>query len=174
MYLARTLFAALLESALHEAAPPEPRIYQAQLERWTASGLGLADPLRLIDLRDPELDRLGLTRGQLVSTTPSHYRCTRTWAEALHGRAIGGHITHGLIWHSRQRELHALALDRQPALQDLVAEAPAEVIVVWSPPAPRGGLSAAPTDSLGRLADGRGYDYVVDLANLLGIPVLEG
>lgn len=70
-YLATTTFAALLESALHEATPPDPRIYEAQLRSWQESAVSLTGDLRLVDLRDPELDRLGLTRSDLVATTRS-------------------------------------------------------------------------------------------------------
>lgn len=62
-------------------------------------------PLALIDLRDDALARLGLTRAQLVATTPQHYACTRQWAVVLHGRPIGGVSPVGLVWHSRIAEL---------------------------------------------------------------------
>src|SRR5690606_11764288 len=67
VYLAEMSFAALLESALHEATPPEPRIYQAQLARWMESEVAVAHDVRLIDLRDQQLERLGLERAQLVA-----------------------------------------------------------------------------------------------------------
>lgn len=169
-YLATTTFAALLESALHEATPPEPRIYGAQVRRWAESAVALSEPVRLVDLRDPELDRLGLTREQLVATEPSHYPCTRVWAHALHGRAVGGRRTQGVIWNSRQRELHALAMSERPALQDLITEVPAEVLVIWSPPASDRPLVAA-DGGLGNLAAGPGWDYLMDLAALLGITI---
>jgi hypothetical protein len=50
----------------------------------------LVEELRLIDLGDAELDRLGLGRSELVATDAVHHRCTRAWAEALHDRTIGG------------------------------------------------------------------------------------
>ena len=62
-------------------------------------------PLRLIDLRDPQLDRLGLRRDQLVSTHVEHHPCTRQWAGWLHGRRPGGVSPDGIVWHSRQAEL---------------------------------------------------------------------
>ncbi|MEO6987389.1 MAG: RES domain-containing protein [Aquihabitans sp.] len=169
-YLATTAFAALLESALHEAAPPDPRIYESLLRRWQESAVELTSPLRFIDLRDPELDRLGLNRAQLVATAPTHYPCTRVWAAALHGRKIGGQQTHGIMWHSRQRELHATAMTDRPALRDLIVEVPAEVLVVWSPPASSEVLEPA-AGGLGNLAVGPGWDYLADLAALLGITI---
>lgn len=169
-YLATNTFADLLESALHEAAPPDPRIYGAQLRSWQESAVSLTAGLRLVDLRDPELERLGIARPELVATDPSHYPCTRVWASALHGRRIGGQLTHGAIWNSRQRELHAAAMVDRPALQDLIAEAPAEVIVLWSPPAATRIIEQA-EGGLGNLANGSGWDYLADSAALLGITV---
>ena len=111
---------------------------------------------------------LGLDRAQLVSSTPRHYPCTRRWAEVLQGRHVGGQPTHGLLWHSRQRELHHRALDARPALQDLVGEIPAEVAVVWAPPADDRLLEGA-DGSLGPLAEGAGHAYVQDITALLQI-----
>jgi hypothetical protein len=167
-YLATTTFAALLESAFHDATPTAPRIPEAVLAKWTEDAVELRSDLRLIDLRDGELDRLGIERSQLVATSAAHYPCTRRWAAVLHGRRIGSHGTHGLIWHSRQTELHARALSHRPALSDLVDEHPAEVIVVWSPPAQRTVLTAD-QGGLGPLGTGRGRHYVDDLVALLSI-----
>lgn len=167
-YVATTTFAALLESAFHEAASPAPRIYEAQLAIWTERAVQLTADLRVIDLRDAELARVGLERSQLVATAAAHYPCTRRWAQALHGRSIGGQMTHGVIWHSRQTELYARALGSRPALQDLIDEHPAEVAVLWAPPAPAN-LLAATGAGLGPLDTGAGRDYVDDLVALLGI-----
>jgi hypothetical protein len=88
-YVATTAFAALLESVLHEAHPPDPVIRKALLAWWRASRVRLSAEVSLVDLRDAELARFENDRNQLVSTTKRHYRCTRRWAEALHGRSIG-------------------------------------------------------------------------------------
>lgn len=168
LYVAATTFAALLESAFHDAAPPAPRIAEAQLPLWVEDAVILAGPVRLIDLRDPELARLGIARDHLVATSAAHYPCTRAWAQVLHGRHVGGQMTHGLLWHSRQTELHARALVGRPALRELIDEHPAEIAVLWSPPAPEGLLRAA-SQGLGRLDAGDGRRYVDDLEALLGI-----
>ena len=62
-------------------------------------------PLRLIDLRDPQLDQLELRRDQLVSTHAEHYPCTRQWATWLHGTRPDDVNPDGIVWHSRQAEL---------------------------------------------------------------------
>jgi hypothetical protein len=171
VYVAETTFAALLESALHDAAPPAPRVRAATLGHWMESEVSLAADVRLIDLRDHELARLGIAREQLVATDAVHYRCTRAWARRLHGRAVGGRPTHGLVWQSRQTELHARALDDRPALRDLVALHPADVAVLWAPPAPGAVLVEHP-GGLGPLDTGPGYEYVTNLTAELGIVVM--
>lgn len=168
-YVATTEIGALLESALHDAAPPHPRIHVPTLRAWSASLVDLRHSIRLFDLRDPELARLGVGRDQLVATPPAHYVCTRQWASHLVGRSVGGQQAHGIVWHSRQAELHARALAHRPAFARLLAEHPTDVAVVWSPPAPNRLLSAVTGEGLGRLDRGDGWDFVEDLLGLLGI-----
>lgn len=168
VYLARTTFAALLESAFHDAAPPAPRLPEAVIALWSEAEVVLTAGVRLIDLRDPSLASLGLDRFQLTATTAAHYPCTRAWARRLHGRHVGGHQTHGLVWHSRQLELHAKAAAQRPALTELLDEHPAEVAVVWSPPAASDLLTHG-TGGLGRLDTGAGGAYVDDAIALLEI-----
>lgn len=168
VYLATTSFAALLESAFHNAAPPAPALPRAVLARWAEAEVALRHDVRLIDLRDPELDRLGINRHRLVATSAAHYACTSRWAAPLHGRVIGGQTTHGLVWHSRQAELHARAMAHRPALQDLLDYHPADVAVLWAPPAPTALLQAT-GEGLGTLTGDSGHSYVADLTALLEI-----
>lgn len=170
VYLASNAFAALLESAFHDATPPEPRIYQPQLARWIEAVVATTVEVRLIDLRDTELVRLGIAREGLVATEPTHYSCTRLWADALHGRVVGGRQTHGLLWQSRQTELHAAALGSRPALSELIAELPAEVAVIWSPPV-ASDLLTDTSHGLGPLDGIDAADFVDDVIALLGIIV---
>ena len=103
-----------------------------------------------------------------MTTSAAHYPCTRVWARALRGRRVGGHDTHGLVWHSRQAELHARAMQHRPALQELIDEHPAEVAVLWLPPAVASPLRAT-GEGMGPLDRGEGERYVTDLVALLGI-----
>jgi hypothetical protein len=169
VYVATTEIGALLESALHDATPPYPRIHAPTLAEWSAAPVELRHDIRLLDLRDPELARLAIGRAQLVATPPAHYGCTRRWASPLVGRSVGGQPTHGLVWHSRQAELHARAAAHRPALARLLSEHPTEVAVVYSPPAPDPLLRAAAGLGLGRLDRGQGWAFVEDLLGLLGI-----
>ncbi|CAN5587824.1 hypothetical protein BH24ACT4_BH24ACT4_09950 [soil metagenome] len=167
-YVATTRFAALLEAAFHEAAPPSPRIYEAQFARWVERAVTLTHDVGLVNLRDTELARIGIDRGQLVATTATHYPCTRAWAQAIHGRTDDGQVLCGAVWDSRQRELHARALGHLPALADLVDGHPAEVAVLWPPPSPTPLLDDV-EGGLGPLDEGPGQAYIDDLVALLGI-----
>lgn len=166
VYVARREIAALLESALHSLVPDTPRIHWPQLDHLSLSHVTLSRDVRLIDLRDPALTALGLERSQLVATDPAHYPCTRRWAERLAGRHIGGKPTVGLLWHSRQAEIHAEQGVR-PLLEDVLVGEQAEVAVLW--PKTRQRLLVAQGDPM-PLATGRGLALVQDLANLLGAP----
>src|SRR5699024_12240070 len=87
------------------------------------------------------------------------------WAEALHGRHIGEQPTHGLLWHSRQAELHAAA-DHNPLTRDLLEPGEAtEVAVVYAPPAPLR-LFANENQGPGPPVEGRGERCAVAVANL--------
>jgi hypothetical protein len=166
VYVARREIAALLESAFHDLVPGNPRIRWPQLAHWSVAHVTLRTDVRLIDLREPALERLGLDRAQLVATDPGHYPCTRAWGVRLHGRHIGGRATYGLLWHSRQAEVHADQGVR-PLLADILTGEQAEVAVLWPP---RGqaflDLVAGPWP----LGSGRGLELVRDVANLLGAP----
>lgn len=165
-YVARREVAALLESVLHDVVPGTPRIRWPQLVRWSLSHVTLKRDTRLIDLRDPALVALGLERGQLVATDPAHYPCTRLWSDRLHDRHIGGRATSGLIWHSRQAEIHADQGVR-PILADVLVGEQAEVAVLWSARTrPLLSVQAGPW----RVDRGRGLELVRDVANLLGAP----
>ncbi len=166
VYVARREIAALLESALHDVVPGHPRVRWPQLGHWAISHVRLRREVRLIDLRDDALARLGLERHQLVATDPGHYPCTRAWADRLHGRHVGGQPTAGILWHSRQAEVHADQGVR-PLLADVLAGEQSEVAVVWTDGARR---LLEVTGGPWPLAEGRGLEVVRDVANLLGAP----
>lgn len=99
----------------------------------------------LVDLRDEQLERLDLTRDQIVATTPAHYPCTRQWADHLLSRRIGGVVPVGLVWHSRVAEL---TRDDSPLLDDLLAARTAEAVALY--------------DIVPFAADGARYDTLVE------------
>lgn len=106
MYLASTPAAALLETVFHDVHQVSNRIiYERDLRGKLLAHLRLPAAATLGDLRDPELDRLGLARTQVVSSPAEHYPCTRRLAGAALGQNRRGRALAGLVWHSRQAEL---------------------------------------------------------------------
>lgn len=107
LYGAATQTVALLESCFHGVHELATRLISEPLDLAPRGLVALSTPalLPLIDLSNDALARLGLTRAQLVATTPEHYACTREWAVTLHRRRIGGVIPVGLLWQSRIAEL---------------------------------------------------------------------
>jgi hypothetical protein len=107
LYGAATQTVALLETCFHGVHEMARRLVSEPLDLATRGLVALSSPgpLPLIDLTDDGLDRVGMTRAQLVATTPEHYACTREWAVALHGRRIGRVAPAGLLWGSRIAEL---------------------------------------------------------------------
>jgi len=107
LYGAATQTVALLESCFHGVHELAARTISEPLDLAPRGLVALNAPvlLPLIDLGNDALARLGLTRTQLIATTPEHYACTREWAVALHSRRIGGVVPAGLLWQSRIAEL---------------------------------------------------------------------
>jgi hypothetical protein len=156
--------AALLESALHEASGPDPKIYLATLEKLQLHRLRFTKPLRLIDLRDDALPSLDLERSRLTGSTPRHYRCTRAVAEHL----VGAKGSHGLLWTSRQGSLHA---ERNPdgLASEVLRHESLDVAVVYTPNFP-GRVRSIESRLL--VEGGQPTRFIVELANLLRIPLL--
>ena len=106
MYLASSEAAALLEVVFHEVHHRSSRyVYERDLRKRALAYLLVPRDLWLADLRDPELDRHGIRREQVVSSPAEHYPCTRRLARQLHAREIGGRRVDGMLWNSRQAEL---------------------------------------------------------------------
>jgi RES domain len=107
LYGAATQTVALLETCFHDVHEMTPRLVSEPLDLAPRGLVALSAPdsLPLIDLTDAGLERVGISRAQLVASTPEHYACTRAWAVALHGRRIGGVAPAGLLWRSRIAEL---------------------------------------------------------------------
>lgn len=107
LYLARTQTVALLESSFHEVHQLTSRMISESVDLAPRGLVAVSAPdrLPLIDLTNESLDRLGLRRDQIVSTTAEHYVCTQDWAAALHGRKVSSVTPVGILWQSRVAEL---------------------------------------------------------------------
>jgi hypothetical protein len=121
MYLAATPTAALLETVFHDVHHHSGKtIYERHLREHLLAHVRVPSAATLGDLRDEELQRLGLQRGEIVSSPAEHYPCTRRLAIAALRQQRGKQTLQGLIWHSRQAEL--------------AGEPPAEVVVLFGKP----------------------------------------
>jgi len=160
MYIADTDTAALLETSFHEVHQTAGRtIGQSSLLGRMLAYLHVPEQLKLIDLRDPELARLGIARTELVACSAEHYPCTRRIAAALYERSVDAALPQGLIWHSRQAEL--------------AGGPPADVAIVYSDRT----LSATAEWTLARpglraLYEGPGRDRVDEIAEQLSAVVV--
>lgn len=167
-FIAALRSASLLESALHEASGPNPRIYAATLQASSLHRLRLRlrlnDQIRLVDLRDGALARLGLDREQLTGAGGLHYPCTRVVAE----RIVGSKSSCGFVWTSRQGSLHA---GRNPdGLASEVLRHDSRDVAVLSSPDAATALEVIESEPL---VSGTGSSrFVLELANLLCIAIM--
>jgi hypothetical protein len=101
LYAGQDLTCALGETVFHDL-DDDPRIAQevlrADLLTLRASTLEVRRDLILGDLRDPALSTYGVTREQVVATSPAAYPTTAQWAQ----HAWAHDDVDGLVWHSRR------------------------------------------------------------------------
>lgn len=101
LYAAETLECAVHESIFHDLAynAPDKFIRLDKVTSRSISWLELTTDIVLAGLHEPDLNKLDLTRTQLIDTPRSEYAETARWAEAFH-RADPG--VAGLVWTSRR------------------------------------------------------------------------
>ncbi len=128
LYAARTLAAALYETVFHDvplagtgnAAAPRTVPRQA-VEGRKHSVLLAQRPLRLVNLRAPDLTKWGVSREDLIGGPPTQFRITAQWAQAIHRQFD---YVDGLIWTSKRSDPDAALLffgDRVAADDILIA-----------------------------------------------------
>jgi hypothetical protein len=160
LYLAETPEAALLETALHGVSEWARReVAELGLLGLHHAQLLLPGGLTFADLRDPQLQLLGLERSHLASSSAEHYPCTRTVAKAVHASK---QALDGILWHSRQTELNG--------------RHPAEVMVIFAdrPNGARNAWSlAAHVHASGSLLEGAGRLWLDELADQLNITIFS-
>ncbi len=101
LYAAATFECAVYESIFHDLPYGASNKY-IRLDKVASraiSWIGLTTDLVVASLHEPDLNRIGRTRTELIDTLPSAYRITARWAEAFHRAdpAISG-----LVWTSRR------------------------------------------------------------------------
>lgn len=173
MYVAEDEVAALLESAFHtvDHRAPVRAVNVAELLGRVLAQLVVPRDLHLVDLRNPELSRLGLAREQVVSSSAEHYPCTRALAKQVHAAAgVAGRLPDGLLWHSRQTELAAgVAAGRPgPVRPDMM------VAVLFCDRVPHGwGTWQLRTPGLLTLLEGSGRHRLEEIADQLDVTIVE-
>lgn len=133
LYAARHPVGAMLETVFHNVwGSRAKRVGKADIAGQVLREVRFDVDVRVVDLSDRELDRHGLARNELVSTSPEHYPNTREWADLLVGTSIGGQPTAGLGWQSRVVELGQAAAS--PLFQTLLVGEQTEVVAVYQLP----------------------------------------
>lgn len=144
LYGAMTQTVALLETAFHDLHSNDERLVSETLHLAPLGLVALTTPdaLPLVDCTDAGLDRLTLSRSQLIGVSSEHYACTREWAAVLHERPIGDVQPAGVLWQSRVAEL---AQGDSPLLEDLLPMG-SEVFVLFGDRVPTDPSVWAPGD----------------------------
>lgn len=107
LYLAESLEAALLETTFHYIHEKDDQVVsEIQLHGRLQAHVTPPTELHVVDLRDEQLENLGLVRANIASSPPEHYPCTRRVAQAIYSMPNKtGPRPAGIVWHSRQAEL---------------------------------------------------------------------
>ena len=158
IYLGSDEIVALIETVFHDVhhTSSDRVIYESMLRNRGLVSLALPESLTVIDLRNDQLERIGITRAQLVTTTAEHYGCTAAWAADLHTTRTD---TAGIVWDSRQAELLDLAEPRQVCM-----------LYGDRAPAPPGQFPLAGTGVI-NLLEGRGRSMIDLVANHLNATI---
>lgn len=103
LYAAGDLDGALSETVFHDVAVrgPGKKVERFALEAMVVSTLACERDLSLAQLYGYGLNRLGVTRLELIESGAEAYERTAAWAQALHVR---DETIDGLIWVSRQND----------------------------------------------------------------------
>ena len=101
LYAADTLEAATCETIFHDIPVTARRktVPRTLIQSRTHGRLQVRRDLQLVSLRGPDLRRWRISRNSLITPSPSLYRDTARWAEAIHHQFPD---VDGLLWTSSQ------------------------------------------------------------------------
>ena len=101
LYAADTLEAALYETIFHDIPITARRktVPRTLVQNRAHGRLQVRRDLQLASLRGPDLRRWRISRNSLITTSPSLYRDTARWAQAIHHQFP---YVDGLFWTSHQ------------------------------------------------------------------------
>lgn len=88
LYAGSSVKAALMETVFHEVPTPSARAILSRKgisgRRWTITSIEVSQPLTLVDLTSPGLQRIGLSRSDLIDTNATKYPVTQKFAKDLY------------------------------------------------------------------------------------------
>lgn len=101
MYVATSLGCVAYESVFHDVDPTHPfkTVPKTAIDELAVSSIRFTRPVSLVRLFEPDLNRWGMTRADLVASSPSSYPDTRRWAAAIYEAAPSAD---GMVWTSRR------------------------------------------------------------------------
>jgi len=153
MYGGTTMACALMETVFHDV--PHTAGFKSfdkdKLVEQVHSTIQVEQEFQLVDLASVPLRKLGVTRKQLIDTEKDQYPATRKWAEAIHRQCPQAQ---GLSWVSRQDDS-------------------ARAVVLFGDRIPAGALRPN-GNSRSLLDDGDIYDAMLDLADRIGVNIVQG
>ena len=153
LYCGTTVQCALMETIFHDV--PHSAGFKSfdkgKLARQVHSTIQIERELQLVDLTSVSLRKLGVMRKQLIDTEKSQYPATRSWAAAIHDQCPKAQ---GLFWVSRQDDS-------------------ACAVVLFGDRIPDGALRSIGI-SRSLLGDADAYDVVLDLADRIGVNLVQG
>ncbi|BEO41811.1 hypothetical protein SMQE13_11620 [Serratia marcescens] len=153
LYAGVTMACAMMETVFHDVpyAQGFKTVDKEKLSGQVHSTVEVTQDLQLTDLTSVPLRKLGVSRKQLIETEKDQYPATRQWAEAIHRQSPE---SQGLSWISRQDDT-------------------ARAMVFFGDRIPEQALSPQ-GDSRSLLDDIEAYDEVLDLAEQLGVQIVQG
>ncbi|OED44207.1 hypothetical protein AB833_02290 [Chromatiales bacterium (ex Bugula neritina AB1)] len=101
LYAGATLRAAIHETIFHDIPANADRksVPRQSITDRSHSVLKIERKLKLVELRSVTLSPWGLSRNELISSSPRHYAQTALWAQAIHHCDAAAD---GLVWTSNQ------------------------------------------------------------------------
>lgn len=98
-YLASTAACAVMESILHDALIPGGVLDTSRLAHYHLAQIEMAGSVTAVSFHSNYLEKMGLSRIDLIERLPSEYSQTRPWAEAAYRQVAGAQA---LVYGSRR------------------------------------------------------------------------
>lgn len=153
LYGGTTMECALMETVFHDVPHTAgfKTFDKSKLSGQVYSTVEVVQPVKVVDLANVPLRKLGVTRKQLIDTEKDQYPATRKWAEALHRQYPDAQ---GLSWVSRQDDS-------------------ARAVMLFGDRIPGSALKPQGV-SRSLVDDGNTYDAVLNLADRIGVAIIPG